>query len=174
MAAANAQMRLAGLGEHQMHVSSTGKVTTPDAPAKVFKTKAAGATGSTATTQAKAGARAAGAPTPTGVHAGGGDTFRITWAPVSGAKAYGVWQDGALIGTVTDPQFAGQLAAGTNGTITIDAVLADGTRSARTPSLVVTRDGSAAIAFSGAMAETVAAAQSASQAAATAAPATAT
>lgn len=163
MSAANAQLRLAGLGEHQMKVSSTGKVTTPDAPAKAFKSKAAPAAGSTASTQAKAGATAAGAPTPTGVQKGGDDTFRITWSPVAGAKAYGVWQDGALIGTVTDPQFAGQLAASSKGTIEIDAVLADGTHSARTPSLVVARDGSAAIAFSGAMAEAVAGAQAASQ-----------
>jgi hypothetical protein len=171
ISAANSQLRAAGLGEHQMHVSSTGKVTTPDAPSPTFHSKA-GAAGpaasSTGAKQSSAGASKVAAPQPTGVEHGGADAFRISWKPVPGATSYGVWQDGKLIGSVTEPAFAGQLAANSKGTIQIDAVLANGTRSARTPALVVTRPGTATLAYSGAMAQAMAGAAAAAPAAATA------
>jgi hypothetical protein len=169
VSAANAQYRAAGLGEHQMRVSSTGKVTTPSAPDPSFKDKASPASSTTQTSAAKqstAGAAQVAAPQPTAVENGGTDAFRISWKPVAGATAYGIWQDGKLIGSVSQPSFAGQLAPDSKGTIQIDAQLANGARSARTPALVVTRTGSAALAFSGAMAQAVAGAAAAAPAAA--------
>ncbi|MCW2949901.1 MAG: hypothetical protein JWN41_914, partial [Thermoleophilia bacterium] len=73
IASANAQMRAAGLGEHQMHVAKSGVVTSPTA-AKAKRTAAAAPNSSSR--QAKAGASAISAPQVTGVQQGGTDSFR--------------------------------------------------------------------------------------------------
>jgi hypothetical protein len=166
VSAANAQLRAAGLGEHQMRVTKGGQVTTPSVVAEL-KAKAAAlpASGSSnGSAQATRGASTIGAPVATSLQSSGSDAFRITWGAVQGATRYGIWQNGALLGYVTDPRFAGNLAAGSSGTIQVDAVLATGAHSAKSAALAVSRAGSAAIAFAGPMAETAAAAQAASAA----------
>jgi hypothetical protein len=154
IAAANQQYRDAGLGQYQMHVRSNGTVDVPHSRAGF---KAPSSSGSAAGEQAKAGAaqpapsagaapapaanvkRSGPAPQVVDLKQGGVDAFKIAWKPIAGAKQYGVWQDGALIGHVTDPSFAANLAPGASGIIQIDAVLANGTRSALTRALRVTR-----------------------------------
>lgn len=157
IAGANAQYREAGLGDYQMRIGKDGLVTVPSRPAPNFS--APDRAGSAAPEQAAAGAPTAGAaqapptapapaaairrsgpaPTVSDLQQGGADAFRMAWKPVQGARQYGVWQDGTLIGHVTSPAFAGKLAPGASGTIQIDAVRADGTRTELTRALRVTR-----------------------------------
>jgi hypothetical protein len=161
--AANKQYRDAGLDEYQMKVDRHGNVTVPHASAG-FKTPAA--SGSAAPEQAKAGA--APAPGPAATPAGadptkakrsgappkvvdlaqsGQDAFKIGWQPVQGAQQYGVWQDGKLLGHVSSPSFAAQLAPGAGGVIQIDAVRGDGTRTPLTRALRVARTADGKITF---------------------------
>jgi hypothetical protein len=153
VAAANAQYREAGLAQYQMHVRADGSVTVPGAHSPAFHAKAkvgpaASASAGAASSQAAAGAakvdptganvkRSGPAPKITDLQQGGTDQFKLGWAPVAGAVKYGIWQDGVLLGHVTDPSFAGQVAAGATGTIQVDAVRADGSRTALTRALVV-------------------------------------
>ena len=167
IAGANAQYRAAGLGEYQLRVKSDGTVDVPDRPAPSFP--APDAAGSAAREQATAGAAAqtgapptasaappagaataapaGAAPKITGLQQSGADAFRLAWAPVQGAVRYGVWQDGVLIGSVPKPEYAASLAVGASGTIQIDAELAGGKRSAKTPALVASRGADGKLAF---------------------------
>lgn len=161
--AANKQYRDAGLGQYQMRVERNGTVTIPRSQAGF---KAPSASGSAAADQAKAGAApqqapSAGAapgagakvkrsgppPKVVDLQQGGPDAFKIAWQPIPGAKQYGVWQDGTLIGHVTSPSFAANLAAGASGILQIDAVLATGARSNLTRALRVTRTPEGRITF---------------------------
>jgi hypothetical protein len=153
VAAANVQYREAGLAEYQMHVGKHGEITVPGAPHPKFHSKA-----SAAPSQAAAGAaavdptgadvkRSGEAPKITDLKQGGTDQFKLGWAPVAGAVKYGIWQDGVLLGHVTDPSFAGQVAAGATGTIQVDAVRADGTRTALTQALKVSFGADGKLAF---------------------------
>lgn len=157
IAGANAQYRAAGLDEYQLRVRRDGSVVVPrrtprlragSAAADQARTGATSAAPATAAAPAAAAApgstRSGPAPRPTDLKQVGADAFRISWQPVEGAKQYGIWQDGRLIGHVSSPSFAAQLADGASGIVQIDAVRADGTRSALTPALRVTRrpDGS--------------------------------
>ncbi|MCW2955847.1 MAG: hypothetical protein JWO69_716 [Thermoleophilia bacterium] len=163
IAGANAQYRAADLGEYQMKVDGSGRVTTPNAPrpGEAPTTSVAMAPqGSAAPQQAAAGAAAAApsgaapagaAPRITDIQQGANNAFKLSWAPVDGAKGYGIYENGKLLGHVTDPSFAGQVAAGSRGDIEIDAVRADGSRTAKTPALVVAvgTDGKLAIDVAG-------------------------
>ncbi|MCW2927926.1 MAG: hypothetical protein JWM86_1894 [Thermoleophilia bacterium] len=173
---ANAQYRAAGLGEYQMRVAKDGSVTIPHRPTPAFKVPAAtgdaaadqAAAGASATgTAPAAGAAAppagasAGATPPvpadvkrtgpapkiSGLQQGGDNAFKLAWAPVAGAKQYGIWQDGVLLGHVPSPSFAGQVAANASSTIQVDAVLANGSRTALTKALKVARDSSGKLTF---------------------------
>jgi hypothetical protein len=138
IAAANAQYREAGLGEYQMRLRSDGTVSTPDAPAPEFEQPSS--TGTAASEQAAAGAseaaRSGDAPTVTSLQQSA-DGFALRWEAVADAKAYGIWVDGQLVGTVPEPAFDGTLAAGASGVVQVDAVRADGTRTALTEPLQV-------------------------------------
>lgn len=177
VASANAQYREAGLGEYQMRVGRDGSVTQPDHPkAAAFTSPAKGdAAGTTApssaqptaaTQQATAGAAAAApgaaaasaaptgavkrsgpAPKISGLAQGGADAFKLSWAAVAGAKQYGIWQDGVLLGHVPSPSFAGQVAQGASSTIQVDAVLANGSRTALTTPLRVARGADGKLTF---------------------------
>lgn len=133
LAAANAQYREAGLGQYQMRVARDGSVSMPHRPRPTFKAPSAG--GDAASAQASDGAaataeaikRSGAAPTVRG--AATADGFQLQWSGIQGAKDYGIWQDGVLIGHVPKPSFIGKLAAGAAGVIQIDARRADGTRS---------------------------------------------
>lgn len=168
IAGANAQYRAAGLGKYQMHVARDGSVSTPNRPKHVFK-RVQG-TGDAAASQAAAGASQAPAPSAgaapsqeaaeTAARARSGaapkltalkptaDGFAMTWNAVSGATNYGVWIDGKLIGHVPKPEFAGQLAAGSDGVIQIDAVRKDGTRTEPTTPIRIGKDASGKLAAS--------------------------
>ena len=140
IASANAQYRKAGLGEYQMRVGADGSVTVPDRPAPEFKRSTPA--GTAAPDQASAGAAtqqsAAAAPAADANRAGAAPTFTslkptasgfaIRWDKVDGAKQYGIWIDGALVGHVPAPSFDGTIKPGTGGTFQVDAVRADGTR----------------------------------------------
>lgn len=157
---ANAQYRSAGLGQYQMRLQKDGTVTVPGRPAPEFG--APRGTGSAAADQATAGAapapagpaapagpvkRAGPAPTISVLEQSAADAFTMGWKPIQGAKQYGVWQDGKLIGHVANPTFAGNLAAGASGTIQVDAVRPDGTRTALTRVLRVARTPDGKITF---------------------------
>lgn len=152
IAGANAQYRDAGLSQYQMRLKRDGTVDVPGRPSPRFRSPAAN--GNAAPEQATAGAapvpvpapgagapikRTGPAPTVSDLAQGGVDAFKMAWKPVEGAKQYGIWQDGQLIGHVPSPAFAGQLGPGGSGVIQIDAVRADGTRTALTRALRVTR-----------------------------------
>lgn len=170
IAASNEQYRKAGLGEYQMRVDRNGRVTQPHRPAPSFRPvpgtgkaaadqaaqgaaqqpAAAGATQqpSAGAAQSPAGAPSSGAaqpgaagpsPTLTSVKPTA-DGFSMTWQPVQGARQYGIWVDGALVGHVPKPSFAGTLAPGGGGAIQVDAVLADGSRTEPTTPLALVRD----------------------------------
>lgn len=158
IAGANAQYRDAGLSQYQMRLQKDGTVTVPGRPAPKFQPAAA--SGSAAAEQAVEGAapgaaapgaagpkRTGPAPVVVDLAQGGADSFKMTWKPVAGARQYGIWQDGVLIGHVPSPSFAGQLAQGGSGVIEIDAVRADGTRTALTRALRVTRTAQDKITF---------------------------
>ncbi len=167
VAQANESYRNAGLAEYQMRIDKHGNVTVPGARARARAQAAA--SGDAAASQATAGAAATGtAPTAGAAPAAGSaapattandvkrsgaapaisglaptaDGFALEWKPVAGAKQYGVWQDGVLLGHVTSPKFAGALAAGAGGVLQIDAVLANGTRTALTKAIRIARDAS--------------------------------
>ena len=149
VAGANAQYRAAGLSEYQMRVDSRGRVSTPNRPPPEFRTPAT--TGAAASEQATAGAAAGTAPAGQAAPAAaappvvtdlkpvGADSFSLTWKPVAGAAKYGIWQDGTLVGHVTNPAFGAQVAAGKTGTFQIDSVTASGARTAKTTALRVRR-----------------------------------
>lgn len=163
IAQANESYRNAGLGEYQMRLDKHGNVSIPQVRARARSMPAAGAAapaqaaqGAAATgsaTQGSAGAaptahaapgavkRAGAAPAISGLKPTA-DGFALEWKPVAGAKQYGVWQDGVLLGHVPAPKFAGTLAAGAGGVIQVDAVLADGTRTALTKAVRIARDAS--------------------------------
>lgn len=160
VAGANAQYRAAGLGEYQMHVDSKGRVSTPNAPAPKFKPvsgtgnaasaqAADGASASSSTASASAApagdapaaARAGAAPTLTGLKPTA-DGFTMTWQPVKGATKYGIYVDGKLVGHVPKPTFTGTIPAGTGGVMQVDAVAANGTRTAMTAPIRLDMDAS--------------------------------
>lgn len=155
VAQANESYRSAGLSEYQMKVSSDGTVSIPKVRARARAgaaaaeqaTQGAAATGTAPTAGAAPAAtggeikRAGAAPAISGLEPTK-DGFALSWKPVSGAKQYGVWQDGVLIGHVPSPKFAGALAAGAGGVLQIDAVLANGTRTALTKAIRIARDAS--------------------------------
>lgn len=190
IAASNEQYRKAGLGEYQMRVDRNGRVTQPDRPTPRFKPVPG--TGSAAPDQAAQGAApqptaapqpqpsagpsgavppatAAPAPTVTSVEPTS-DGFAMTWQQVQGARQYGVWIDGALVGHVPKPSFAGTLAAGSAGAIQVDAVLADGSRTQPTAPLALVRDATGKLAVRDPRAESATAAAPAGAATAPAAP----
>lgn len=156
IAASNEQYRKAGLGEFQMRVDSHGRVTTPRRRTPRFKPVPG--TGSAASEQAAQGARVRAAPaaapagTATAQPAAATaaptftslkptrDGFSMTWQPVQGAAQYGIWIDGALVGHVPKPAFAGTLDAGAAGVVQVDAVLANGSRTQQTAPLGLVRD----------------------------------
>jgi hypothetical protein len=158
VAAANAQYRDAGLDQYQMKLDRDGNITVPRSRSKRFKpvpgtgTAAAdqastGAAPATRPSGAKTGAapgaavRSGAAPKLNGL-APTADGFAMKWAPVAGAKQYGIWQDGVLLGHVPSPQFAGALTAGSGGVIQVDAVLASGARTELMPPVRIARDAS--------------------------------
>jgi hypothetical protein len=160
VAAANAQYRDAGLSQYQMKLDRDGNITVPRSRSKGFKPVPG--TGSAAAEQASAGAapaappagaatgaapRSGAAPKPNGLTRTA-DGFAMKWEPVAGAKQYGIWQDGALLGHVTSPQFAGALAAGSSGVIQVDAVLANGARTELSPPVRIALDASGKLAVS--------------------------
>ena len=176
---ANAQYRDAGLGQYQMRVQRDGSVDVPNAPRAKFRSPApsAGTSGEAAPAQADAGAaqvspdaaqvkRSGAAPTISDLQQGGTDAFKMTWKPVEGAKQYGIWQNGVLLGHVPQASFAGQVPSGGGGTIQIDAVRADGSRSELTKALVVGRGSDGKLTFSAAGAAGTAATQGATAGAA--------
>lgn len=159
IAAANEQYRATGLSEYQMHLRKDGTVESPTGHAKRV------ARGSTATAQAAHGASGAAsphgassgaaaapagpAPQITNLEQGANGSFRLSWQPVQGAKQYGVWRDGALIGHVPNPSFAATVSAGPATTVEIDAVLPSGGRTARTPALAVAIGADGKLQFAG-------------------------
>jgi hypothetical protein len=73
--------------------------------------------------------------------------FQVSWKPVEGAVAYGVYVDGKLVGHTKSPQFTAKASTDPNGSVlTFDAVRADGTRSAQAPSIGV-RQGQQGVEF---------------------------
>jgi hypothetical protein len=159
--AANKQYRDAGLSQYQMRVERNGTVSVPHSGFKRPNTS-----GSAAGDQARQGAspqkapsagaapadpakvkRSGAAPKVVDLQQGGADAFKIGWQAVAGAAKYGVWQDGVMIGTVTDPSFAANLAPGASGIIQIDGIRADGTHTALTRALRVTRTADGKITF---------------------------
>ena len=159
IAGANAQYRAAGLGQYQMHVDASGKVSAPGAPAPRFKPvpgtgsaapdqASAGASGATTTSAPTAGAAPAAGPARSGAAPKltalkpTTDGFAMRWDPVAGAKRYGIYVDGTLVGHVPKPAFDGKLTAGSGGVVQVDAVRADGTRTALTPAVRLDRDAS--------------------------------
>ena len=166
IAQANESYRNAGLAEYQMKLDKHGNVTIPTVRARA---RAVPAAGEAAPDQATAGAAATGAAHAAGTAAPTAgaapattsndvkrsgaapaisglaptaDGFALEWKPVTGAKQYGVWQDGVLLGHVPNPTFAGAMAAGAGGVIQIDAVLANGARTALTKAIRIGRDAS--------------------------------
>lgn len=83
-------------------------------------------------TQAAAGAGQLQAPRFTEAKQPDKESIALAWQPVGGAVAYGVYQDGKLIGHVTDPTFTAKITGSEALLLEIDAVSADGSRSART------------------------------------------
>ena len=161
VAQANESYRNAGLGEYQMKLDRHGNVTIPRVRARARAVPSAGAAAPEQATQGAATPRtapAAGAAPSAGAASGTvkragaapaisglaptADGFALEWKPVAGAKQYGVWQDGVLLGHVPSPKFAGALAAGAGGVLQIDAVRADGTRTALTKAIRIARDAS--------------------------------
>jgi len=136
---ANAQYREAGLAEHQIKLDRNGQVQLP--PASRTRFKAPSTSGSAAPAQASASAanvqRSGAAPKVSDLQKSGANGFALSWQPVAGATKYGIWQDGALIGHVTDPRFAGTVSNGSGGSIQVDAVAANGTRTQLTKALTV-------------------------------------
>lgn len=156
IAGANSQYRAAGLGQYQMRVARDGSVSVPRRPPPTFRPPQPVA--GTAPQQASAGAaatagpgtparRSGPAPKVVDLRQSGADAFQIEWQPVAGARQYGIWQDGVLLGHVPSPRFAGTLASGASGTIEIDAVRADGTRTELTRALRVSLAGDGRIRF---------------------------
>lgn len=158
VAQANESYRNAGLAEYQMRIDKNGNVTIPKVRARARAVPSAGAAapeqavqGAATTGQAPTGAapsssdgavkRAGAAPAISGL-APTADGFALEWKPVAGARQYGVWQDGVLLGHVPNPKFAGMLAAGAGGVLQVDAVLANGTRTSLTKAIRIGRDAS--------------------------------
>lgn len=165
VAQANESYRNAGLAEYQMRIDKHGNVTIPQVRARARAIPAAGAAAPEQATQgaATAGtapaaataptAGAAPAPTTGDVKRSGpapaisgltptADGFALAWKPVAGASQYGVWQDGVLLGHVPSPKFAGAIAAGAGGVLQVDAVHANGSRTALTKAIRIARDAS--------------------------------
>jgi hypothetical protein len=157
--ASNAQYRTAGLDRYQMRLHDDGTVTVPDSRPREFKPVPG--TGGSSGAQARAGARQTGAAPP-GMAASPGPAtdgaaqrtgaaplftslkatssgFALRWEPVPGAASYGVYVDGQLVGHVPRPAFGGSLAVGAGGTIQVDAVAADGTRTHLTAPMHVSK-----------------------------------
>ncbi len=168
---ANESYRKAGLSEYQMKLDKHGNVTIPNVRARA---RAVPAAGEAAAEQATSGAattandvkpgndvkRSGEAPAVSGLKPTA-DGFQLEWKPVAGAKQYGVWQNGVLLGHVPSPSFAGAMAAGAGGVIQIDAVRADGTRTALTKALRIARDASGKLGVSDPSAPTAPAAPAA-------------
>ncbi|MCW2921230.1 MAG: hypothetical protein JWL76_1104 [Thermoleophilia bacterium] len=157
VAQANESYRNAGLGEYQMKLDKHGNVTIPRGHARAVPSAGAAApeqaTAGAAATGTAPSAGAAPAATTADVKRSGAapaisglkptaDGFALEWKPVAGAKQYGVWQDGVLLGHVPSPKFAGAMAPGAGGVLQIDAVLANGTRTALTKAIRIGRDAS--------------------------------
>ena len=170
IAGANAQYRDAGLGQHQMRVARDGTVSFPNRPSPKFKSPPA--SGDAAATQASDGASPSTAnqgaqPAPAPIKRAGAapavksaataDGFQLAWPAVPGAKTYGIWQDGVLLGHVTKPSFTGTLAAGARGVVQVDAVRADGSRTDLAAPLRIMRGSDGAVAISEPAASTTAA-----------------
>jgi hypothetical protein len=66
----------------------------------------------------------------------------VGWNPVPNAVAYGIYENGKLIGHVTSPVFAAKIAGTVN--FQVDAVMADGTRSAKTKVIPLSPQGAPA------------------------------
>lgn len=159
VAGTNAQLRKAGRAEYQMRVARDGSITVPKMPKPGSRPAASGAKEATAGAKAIGAAGAAGAAAPGAIHRTGAAPaisdlqrgadrgFRLAWAPTQGATAYGIWQDGSLLGHVTNPAFAGQLAETGSSVIQIDAVRADGSRSQLTKPLRAGVDASGGVTF---------------------------
>lgn len=149
IAGTNATYREAGLSEYQLRVRTDGSVDAPNAPAAGqaragARSASAAPAGTAAAGSAQTGAATtvAGAPpTLTKVDAPSTDSVRLTWEAVPGATRYGIWQDGQLIGSVPDPSFVAKIAANGSSTLEIDAELAGGRRSPKTPAVQVARTG---------------------------------
>lgn len=117
----------------QQAQAAAAQVTPPQVPATATP-------GTVAAPGSSAEASAAGpAPSLAGLQRSGADAFQLSWKPVTGATAYGVWQDGRLLGHVPRPSFAARVPGADPTRLEIDAVLPDGRRTARTPMLVLTR-----------------------------------
>ncbi len=166
IAQANESYRNAGLAEYQMRLDKHGNVTIPKVRARARAVPSAGAAapeqaaqGAQTTGNAPAGAAAppsaGAAPSPaTGAVKRSGtapaisglaptaDGFALEWKPAAGAKQYGVWQNGVLLGHVPNPKFAGTLAPGAGGVLQVDAVLANGARTELTKAIRIGRDAS--------------------------------
>jgi hypothetical protein len=156
--ASNAQYRTAGLDRYQMRLHDDGSVTVPGGGQREFKPVPG--TGSSSGAQARAGAqqvgteppgaaspgaatdggaqRAGAAPLFTSLKATAGG-FALRWEPVPGAASYGVYVDGQLVGHVPRPAFDGSLAVGAGGTIQVDAVSGDGSRTHLTAPMHVSK-----------------------------------
>lgn len=74
-------------------------------------------------------------PTITSVKGTSKDAVAVTWAAIPAAVAYGIYQNGKLIGHTKDPAFAATITAGAPLVLQIDAVAADGTRSQQAPAI---------------------------------------
>jgi hypothetical protein len=140
----NAQLRAAGRGEHQLVVTASGgtRFATPEVRSRSMASSAATAARTGATSSAPTGTPSAAASAPRIERAVGGPQgrFELAWSAVAGASAYKVWVDDQAIGLVPQPSFAGSLAAGRDtATIRVQAQLADGSFSAPTAALRVTR-----------------------------------
>jgi len=189
IAQANESYRNAGLSEYQMKLDKHGNITIPTVRARA---KAAPAAGAAAPEQAATGAATTGTAAPTAgaapaaaQRAGAApaiaglkptaDGFELSWKAVTGAKQYGIYRDGVLLGHVPSPKFAATLAAGRDGVIQIDAQLANGARTELTNPVRIGRDANGKLAVSDptkeAAAATAAPAPAAPAATAAAAPA---
>ena len=83
-------------------------------------------------------AAAGNAPTYSDMKPTGADSFRLEWKPVPGAVAYGVYQDGKLLGHVKNPSFAASIT-NPSASIQIDAVLQGGARSEPAPAVTLAK-----------------------------------
>lgn len=126
IAGANAQYRAAGLSAHQLRVDDDGTVHAARFDSSRTPRSMAGRD-SMSVRDARRGA----SMQVTSRRSTGGGGFEVAWRPVTGAKRYGVYQDGVLLGHVPHPRFAGTVTSGMAGSLRFDAVLPSGVRSAR-------------------------------------------